>query len=326
MATELAVRLAHDLIGLVVLSQDQDGVDLDIALGPLESDDGRVTHAWVAGEDLLDVVGMHLGAVRHHEHVLLAPLEREEAVRVEDSVVAGVIPAFLEHGGGRLGALPISLEHVRSAHQDLAVRRDLDVDAGQHLADSADAVVLDARERHNRRRLGRPVTLQRDDAHLLPASRHVRVHRRTADRQVFQRATQPAQDRAEEEAPSPHRDMACHVVQSFEGRSTAVRIDAALDGVVEQLHHLRHGKQHRHLPLAEGPRQHRRLEAGRIDDRCTAGQRCQEARIQAVHVRQGQDRQEARLGAERHDAAEGDRIDGDVAMREHHALRIARGP
>ena len=45
MAAELAVRLGHDLIGLVVVAQDEDGVDLDVALGSLQAHHGGVAHA-----------------------------------------------------------------------------------------------------------------------------------------------------------------------------------------------------------------------------------------------------------------------------------------
>ena len=95
MAAELAVRHADDVIGLARVVKDEDRVDLDLAASPLQSDHGRVADALVADEDLLDVAGVHLRAVRHDQHVLLAALEGQEALRVHDSVVTGAIPAVL---------------------------------------------------------------------------------------------------------------------------------------------------------------------------------------------------------------------------------------
>ena len=94
------------------------------SLPAFESDDGGVADARVADEDLLDVVGVHLRAVRHDEHVLLAALEGEEAIRVQLAVVAGAIPAVLEHRRRRVRPLPVALEHVRAADQDLAIGRE----------------------------------------------------------------------------------------------------------------------------------------------------------------------------------------------------------
>ena len=292
----------------------------------LEADDGGVPHAGVGDQHLLDVVRVDLGAVGHDEHVLLAALERQEALGVEHAVVAGVVPAVLHDGRGRVRALPVALEDVRAAHEHLAVGRDADLDARDHLANGADAVGLDSGERDDRRGLRRAVALERDHAHVLPAPCDVRVHGRSADREVAQRAAEAGEDRAEQEAPQRHGQACADRVQPLVGRAPAVGVDAPLDRVRQQLHDLRHRQQHRHLPLAERPRQDGRLEAGGIDDLGTGQHRCQEPGVQSVHVRQRKDGEQARLRPQRHDAAQARRVGGDVAVAEHDALRVARRP
>ena len=94
--------------------------------------------------------------------------------------------------------------------------------------------------------------------------------------------------------------MATDGVQALEALVPAGRVHAALDGVVEQLEDLRNRQEHRHPLLTEGLGQHRWLEAGGVDDHRSGKQRSQESRIHAVHVRQREDRQDSRLGPERH--------------------------
>src|SRR5437899_5887195 len=156
-ARELRVRVADDLIDRgAVLRLKEHRVDLQRLAGALETDD-RGEHRplrrrdllepRVGGEDVFDVLGIHLEAVGERDHVLLPSVQPEEAVRVELAKVAGVEPAILvdRRAGGFL-VLPVALEDVRSVRDDLALVGDLHQDAGQGNADRAQAVTVETVE------------------------------------------------------------------------------------------------------------------------------------------------------------------------------------
>ena len=80
---------------------------------------------------------------------------------------------------------------------------------------------------------------------------------------------------------------------------------------------------HRDLELAEGLDEDRRLPADRVGDGLAGRQRREEVAGQPEHVRQRQDREEALVRAEREDVDQGPGVRGDVAVGQHHALRVA---
>ena len=63
MAPEPGIGGRDDGVRIGTFVEDQDGMHLDVAAGALEADDGRVSHTAVGDQHLLDVVGVHLGAV-----------------------------------------------------------------------------------------------------------------------------------------------------------------------------------------------------------------------------------------------------------------------
>ena len=89
----------------------------------------------VGDEQPFDLSRHDLLAVREDQQFLLAAGDRQESVRVERAEVAGVEPAVANRFGRRLGLLPVTLHDVRAAREDLAVGRDLHLDAGQRRAD-----------------------------------------------------------------------------------------------------------------------------------------------------------------------------------------------
>ncbi len=92
---------------------------------------------------------------------------------------------------------------------------------------------------------------------------------------------------------------------------------------VEQLQALRDDQQHRHLELAEGPDQHRRLAADRVDDGLAGRQRREQVAGLLEHVRQRQDREEPLIRAEREDVDQRPGVRRHVAVGQHRALRVA---
>src|SRR5438046_1647232 len=76
-----------------------------------------------------------LVAVGQGGHVLLPPANRQEAVGRQLAEIAGVVPALgVDRGSGGRRIAPVALEPVRTPREDLAVRRDPDLDAGDRLA------------------------------------------------------------------------------------------------------------------------------------------------------------------------------------------------
>ena len=70
-----------------------------------------------------DFFGIDILAVTEDDDFFLAPGEEQMAVRVEIAQIAGEKPSVAQHGGGRIGAVPISLHHDRAAQGDFADRR-----------------------------------------------------------------------------------------------------------------------------------------------------------------------------------------------------------
>ena len=86
---------------------------------------------------MLELHGRDVLAARCLEQRLLAVGDLEEPVLVDLADVAGREPAALEEDLLRLLlALVVALGDVRRAREDLAVRRDLELDAGDRAADA----------------------------------------------------------------------------------------------------------------------------------------------------------------------------------------------
>ena len=89
-------------------------------------------------EVVLEVGRREVLAARGDDDVLLAAGDRDEAVGVDRAEVAGVQPAVVDRAERRVVVLVVAAEDVRAADQQLAVVGDLDLDAGQRLADRAE--------------------------------------------------------------------------------------------------------------------------------------------------------------------------------------------
>src|SRR5262249_47680583 len=92
--------------------------------------------------------------------------DEEEAVAVDGADVAGVEPAVgAEDLVGGLGLLEVAERRdVRPARQDLAVRCDLELDAGQRLPHGPELVPVRSIEREARAGLGKPVAVEKKNA------------------------------------------------------------------------------------------------------------------------------------------------------------------
>src|SRR5206468_6747033 len=79
----------------------------------------------------LELGGAHVVARRRHDDVLLPVDDREVALGVEAADVAGVEPAAgVEHLGRPLRVVEVAAEDTWAPDEDLVVRSEADLDAG----------------------------------------------------------------------------------------------------------------------------------------------------------------------------------------------------
>ncbi len=157
---QLLVGALHDGVGVGAGIKNQDGVD---AVG---SDHCGIAHALLTLKHFFDVFGKDVQAFRRHDHFLLAAQDFQLAVFLQLADVAGVEPAVFEGARGFVRALEIARGYVLAAHQDLAIRRDLDLDAGDGSAHCALAGVERMVQRDDGCGLSQPVALDHQESEL----------------------------------------------------------------------------------------------------------------------------------------------------------------
>src|SRR5207237_9401514 len=129
----------------------------------------------------LDVLWKDVEPLGGDDHFFLAAADVDLAVVADLTDVAGVEPAVLERARGLVGGVEIAGRHVLAADQDLAIRCNFHLDAGDRLADGSLLRAERMIERDDRRRLGEAVTLDHDEADLTPEALELGVERRGAD-------------------------------------------------------------------------------------------------------------------------------------------------
>src|SRR5207247_7629376 len=125
-------------------------------------------------------------------------------------------------------------EHVGAPDDHLAVAADAHLHPGDRLAHRPETVRLEARHGDDRRGLGGPVALQRDDTDLLPALGKHRAEGCTTQGDEA-KASDLVEDRPEEEPAEGDRQVTSNAVQALEGVVAPGGIHAALNGIVEEL-------------------------------------------------------------------------------------------
>src|SRR5665647_564205 len=160
---------------LVEVRHDQRGDELPSAA----DDDGR-PDIGVRLEEVLDRLGGDVLAAGRDQDVLLPVGDDEEALLVDVADVAGLEPAVLEGLAGLLLLLVIALHDVRPLGQDLAVRGDLDLDAGDRRPNGPELHLVEGVAGQDGRRLRHAVALEDGQADGVEELGHVGRQRSAA--------------------------------------------------------------------------------------------------------------------------------------------------
>src|SRR5262249_27294001 len=295
-------------------------------------------------DQVLDRLRRDVFAQAGLDQVFLAVGNADVAVGVDRPDVAGVKPdavrAPLQDPFGLLGHLVIALHDVIALNQQLPVFGGADFDPGNRLADRADAVRLGAVERDHWRGFGQPVALQDRDAgpgeDVGQIGRQSRAARNeeaqpSADGRAPFREDQPVERLQFEREPDrnslplvPDRG---HLAPDLQGAVKYLLFHRRLfggslvDRGVDLLEEAGHGGDDRRADLFDvfghslDPAREIDLDA--------------EAHVNVEHraledVRERQEAESRIVGPQVEDLAGAERVRDQVAVREHHAFRLAR--
>src|SRR6266545_2482680 len=293
---------------------------------------------------VFEVRGRDVLAARRDEDVLLAIRDRHEAVVVDLGNVACVQPALVvEHLARRGLVLQVAGEVHRPADQELAVRRELQLDAGQRRADRAEAEAVDAIRSCAARPFGKAVRLDDQDAQRVEELDDLLRERRaareanadaTAEPFLHLREDEPVCDAALQR--EQRRDALVALDVGARALADAQRpvdqpaLDTGLLGelrehrAVDLLEHARHARENRgpHLRQRVGRAQRVGEEGERVPD---IGPRQVHQAAEVVRERQVEEHQVVRSGQLLHVVDDRDhRV--VVAVAKHAAFRRAGRP
>ncbi len=223
--------MPDNLVGIHPRIQNDDGLH---AIGP---DHRRIANARQTIEHSLDILWKNVEPFGRHDHFFLAAQNRELPVFLKDANVAGVEPTVFEGLGRFFGALVIAGSNVRPAHQDLAVVRNLHLDAADRFSDGAFFRVERMVERNDGRGFRKPIALDHEKTELGEKCLETGRQRRRAHDEAPELPT----EQAVYFAVSP---PAAHPVHA--GRLHVFQIRERLQQILAQnLEDLRHRNQHR---------------------------------------------------------------------------------
>ena len=268
-------------------------------------DHGGVAHPGARQNHPFHVVRKDVLAVRRDDHLLLAAMDRQTALRVEGAYVAGMEPAVPERGGRRLGGVVVAAGDVAAAHQDLAVVGDGDLDAGDRLAHGPAPGAEGMVEGDDRRGLGQAVALDDQEPEPRPERLQPGIERRRAD---DERPELPAEQPVDPPvAPPAPRDVQ-RLFRGGGGLGHQMR-----DVVAQHVQDLRHADEDRHAAGPDLPDDAGRVVAAHEDGDALQHRRHEGRHRLAEHVAERQQVQEA----ERKEGAPVPRVLPDLALHRH---------
>ena len=251
---EGSVRTCEDLGAIEIgIGRRHSDAGNHLVLGAVDTDDAELVDVRHVAEHVLHVVRIHVLSGGGHDDVLAASRQDELTTFVQLAQVAGVEPAVsVDDILGGFVVAEVATHDVRSARENLAHTilvgiADFDLDAGDGLADLADAALRSGScHRQHRCSFGEAITLRE----LQPdAFEHLRGPLRqctTAADQIFDAAAELVVHLSKEEAPcvDPHGfaehaiELDCHVERFGRQRTSLFHLltHAALEHLPERGH------------------------------------------------------------------------------------------
>ena len=238
---ELGVGLPDDRVEIGALVEDEDRVHPLLRADP-RADHGCITDAGRPQQHPLDVFRKDVEALRRDDHLLLAAADVNLFVLGDLADVAGVKPTVLEGAGRFFVRVEVAAGHVVPPDEDLAVRRNLHLHAGNGLPYRSLLRAERVVQADDRRGLSETVALDHDEAELGPERLEVAVERRRADDERPELPAEQSVDRAvPPPAPEEMLPRAGHIGMGYDTQ----------DMLAQHVQDLRHGNEHRDTALLD---------------------------------------------------------------------------
>src|ERR1700722_1910336 len=174
------------------------GISSSVVSSAVDADDHAIFYLGLSAQRGFQVLGVNVEASRSDDDFFLAALEIEIAGCVEGADVSGAIPALIAGKIVAAGTVPVAGGDAATAHQNLAVRGQLELPAGQHFPDRALAQPEGVIHADQRRRLRQAISLDSGVAESSPEFFGFRVERRTAANEGQKFPSELATDIAED--------------------------------------------------------------------------------------------------------------------------------
>ena len=288
-----------------------------------DADHAGLPHAGHGAQHLLDVLRKHVQPLRGDDHLLLAAPDGQVPGRVPGADVPGPEPAVVEGRGGLARGVVVAGRHVVTAHQDLAVRAELHVDAPDRPADRAPPRAERMVEGHDGRRLRQPVALDDEKAQPRPERLELGIEGRGADHEGPElEAEQPVD--APVAPPAAGHVGRRMLPGGFRGEAQHM--------VAQHLQYPGHADHDRHAPPADLTHDVGRVVAAHEDRYPRQQRRDEGGHGLAEHVAERQQVEEPQRGERagvaavpEHLVLDGDHVREDVAVRQPHPLGVGGG-
>ena len=241
----------------------------------------RVPHALLARERPLDVLGMHVHAVRGDNEVFFPAPVHQPAFGIPRADVSRMEPAVRIDGARPAGAsLEVLADHAGPSHENFSVLRDPDLLAADHLAQRAAARPERMVDRNHRARFGEAVALDYEESDPGPEFLGFRVQHRASNDEGPELQSEGPMDVSV--APPPAERSARPLLHLLGPRM------APLDVVPQAVEQAGNGDQNRNPLSANRLADRGRMQPGHEGRRAFEQERDEEAHRLPEHMAKGQ--------------------------------------